>query len=210
MDPVIQEAWQLRAQFQVWTRCTCLHRMTDSDPQVIDTAKDFLERITEIAQPNYIPSEQDIMRARVRTTGIVEETFQIGKHTFLFFDVGGQRNERKKWIACFSEVQAVIFVAALSEYNQRLFEDEHTNRMVSCPTVCVLGITSILAQVEAIVLFDEICNSRWFKNTSMILFLNKCDLFEQKIQTISVKSVPEFVDYSGMYASVFKAAVIVL
>jgi hypothetical protein len=31
---------------------------------------------------------------------------------------GGQRNERRKWIHCFENVTAVIFVAALSEYDQ--------------------------------------------------------------------------------------------
>jgi len=33
-------------------------------------------------------------------------------------DVGGQRNERKKWIHCFQDVTAVCFVVALSEYDQ--------------------------------------------------------------------------------------------
>ena len=46
------------------------------------------------------------------------------------YDVGGQRNERRKWIHCFEDVTAVIFVAAISEYDQKLFEDGATNRMV--------------------------------------------------------------------------------
>lgn len=50
---------------------------------------------------------------------------------FEMYDVGGQRNERKKWINCFEGVTAVIFVAALSEYDQCLFEDSTVNRMVS-------------------------------------------------------------------------------
>ena len=72
------------------------------------------------------------------------------------FDVGGQRNERRKWIHAFDNVQAVVFVAALSEYDQVLFEDETQNRME-----------------EALQLFDQIVNSKWFKTTAMILFLNK-------------------------------------
>jgi len=97
------------------------------------------------------------------------------------FDVGGQRNERRKWIHCFDDANAVIFVVALSEYDQMLFEDNTVNRMV-----------------EAIALFDEISNSRWFTNTSMILFLNKKDLFEKKISRSSIKVAHEdFLDYGG-------------
>ena len=46
------------------------------------------------------------------------------------YDVGGQRNERKKWIHCFEGVTAVIFVVGLSEFDQCLVEDGVTNRMV--------------------------------------------------------------------------------
>jgi len=41
------------------------------------------------------------MRCRVRTTGIVEQEFKINDNVFRMCDVGGQRNERKKWIHCF-------------------------------------------------------------------------------------------------------------
>lgn len=72
------------------------------------------------------------------------------------FDVGGQRSERKKWIHCFENVTAIIFLVAISEYDQLLYEDQNVNRMQ-----------------EALTLFDSICNSRWFVRTSIILFLNK-------------------------------------
>ncbi len=42
------------------------------------------------------------------------------------FDVGGQRSERKKWIHCFEDVHAVIFISAVSEYDQVLYEDSNT------------------------------------------------------------------------------------
>ena len=51
-------------------------------------------------------------------TGIVEHKFEIDGNKFAMFDVGGQRNERKKWIHCFQDVTAVMFVAAISEYDQ--------------------------------------------------------------------------------------------
>lgn len=80
------------------------------------------------------------------------------------FDVGGQRSERKKWIHCFEGVTAIIFCVALSGYDLVLAEDEEMNRMI-----------------ESLNLFDSICNSQWFVLTSIILFLNKKDLFEEKI-----------------------------
>ncbi len=129
-----------------------------------DSCAYFLNQLDIICQANYIPTIQDILRSRVRTTGIVEKEFIIHHHKFRIYDVGGQRNERKKWIHCFENVTAVVFVAALSSYDQILFEDESTYRID-----------------EALNLFNEICNSEWFVNTSMILFLNKRDLFEEKL-----------------------------
>lgn len=86
----------------------------------------------------------------------------------------------KKWIHCFEGVTAVIFVAAISEYDQKLFEDASTNRMV-----------------EALELFEDICNNIFFMESSMILFLNKRDLFQEKIKTRNIRDTPSFSDYSG-------------
>jgi GTPase SAR1 family protein len=141
-----------------------------SEYQLNDSADYYFNQIETISQPGYIPNEQDVLRSRVRTTGIVQQDFKIKSLNFAMFDVGGQRNERRKWIHAFDNVNAVVFVAALSEYDQVLFEDETQNRMD-----------------EAITLFDQIVNSKWFKQTSMILFLNKKDLFEMKLQKKPLK-----------------------
>lgn len=45
---------------------------------------------------------------------------------FRVFDVGGQRSERKKWIHCFEAVHALIYITAVSEYDEVLFEDDTT------------------------------------------------------------------------------------
>jgi len=132
--------------------------------QLNDSTGYFWDRAAEILASDYTPTDQDVLRARVRTTGIVQQNFQIGEKKYTMFDVGGQRNERRKWIHCFDNVTAVIFVTAISEYDQMLYEDENTNRMD-----------------EALILFEQICNHPSFKKTSMILFLNKLDLFEMKL-----------------------------
>eukprot|EP01083_Nonionella_stella_P273360 927233_1 len=115
--------------------------------QFPDSAKYFFDDVERIAAEDYVPNEQ-----------------------------GGQRNERKKLIHCFGNVTAVIFVAAISEYDQKLYEDNETN------SLC-----------ESLELFEEICNSRWFRETSIILFLNKSDLFLEKIMKVDLKNhFPEF------------------
>lgn len=96
------------------------------------------------------------------------------------FDVGGQRSERKKWIHCFENVTTILFLVAISEYDQLLFEDETVNRMQ-----------------EALTLFDSICNSRWFIKTSIILFLNKIDRFREKLPISPMKNY--FSDYEGLF-----------
>lgn len=44
---------------------------------------------------------------------------------FRMMDVGGQRSERKKWIHCFEGVQCLLFMVALSGYDQCLVEDQN-------------------------------------------------------------------------------------
>lgn len=146
--------------------------------QLPDAAEYYFNRAPEYAQDGFIPTYDDVLRIRVRTTGIAETSFKIEDNTFKVFDVGGQRNERRKWVHCFEDVTAVIFVASLSEYDQMLYEDETVPRMT-----------------EALNLFGEIANSRWFKNTAMLLFLNKSDLFREKIQHTPISCY--FDDYAG-------------
>jgi len=133
--------------------------------QLNDSADYYLVQCETLSKPDWLPSTEDILHSRVRTTGIVQSDFKIKGLDFAMFDVGGQRNERRKWIHCFDSVNAVVFVASLSEFDQKLFEDETQDRMS-----------------EAYSLFDQICNSKWFRDTSMILFLNKKDLFEMKLE----------------------------
>ena len=86
----------------------------------------FLDDLDRLGRKDYMPTEQDILRTRVKTTGIVEVHFSFKNLNFKLFDVGGQRSERKKWIHCFEDVTAIIFCVAMSEYDQVLHEDETT------------------------------------------------------------------------------------
>lgn len=90
----------------------------------------FLDDLDRLGKKDYMPTEQDILRTRVKTTGIVEVHFSFKNLNFKLFDVGGQRSERKKWIHCFEDVTAIIFCVAMSEYDQVLHEDETTVRSI--------------------------------------------------------------------------------
>jgi len=164
-NPVIQDTVTKAAQFQ-------LH----------DSIAYLSEQIDRITQIGYVPNTEDILRCRARTTGIVEIEFEIEKFKFRIVDVGGQRSERKKWIHCFEGVTALIFCVALSEYDQKLYEDERTNRMY-----------------EALELFDEMCNSEWFARTDIILFLNKSDLFREKLKKVDLSVCFSDYNFGGDY-----------
>lgn len=71
------------------------------------------------------------------------------------FDVGGQRDERRKWIQCFNDVTAIIFVTACSSYNMVLREDPTQNRLR-----------------ESLDLFRSIWNNRYVSFTFLFFFNN--------------------------------------
>ncbi|CAP35981.2 Protein CBG18556 [Caenorhabditis briggsae] len=89
--------------------------------QLNDSAEYYLSQLDRICEADYIPTQDDVLRTRIKTTGIVETQF--------------------------------------------IFKDRLFNRMR-----------------ESLKVFDSICNSKWFVETSIILFLNKKDLFEEKIK----------------------------
>ena len=75
-----------------------------SEFQLNDSAKYYFKKMDIIKQDGYIATVEDLLRSRVRTSGIVEEVYTIDEVVFVMYDVGGQRNERKKWIHCFDSV----------------------------------------------------------------------------------------------------------
>lgn len=160
-DPGLQKTYENRAKFQL-----------------IDNVGYFFQHLARVSAADYSPTDDDVVNTRVRTTGIVEMAFEVNGESFKVMDVGGQKNERRKWVHCFDDVTAVLFVAAVSEYDQVLFEDETTNRVE-----------------EALTIFDEISNSVWFKGSTTILFLNKRDLFKKKLPNVPLKN--HFPDFDG-------------
>jgi len=136
----------------------------------------YVEHAERFAAEDYLPTKEDVIRAKLRTTGITEVVFTVGNTEFTMVDVGGQRSERRKWLHCFVDVSAVIFLVAINEYDMVLEEDNRTNRME-----------------ESLKLFQKLTGSQWFEETSFILFLNKSDLFREKVKKRPLKDF--FEDY---------------
>ncbi|XP_061614691.1 guanine nucleotide-binding protein G(olf) subunit alpha-like isoform X1 [Phyllopteryx taeniolatus] len=148
--------------------------------QLIDCAQYFLDRLDSVRRADYTPTDQDLLRCRVLTSGIFESRFQVDKVNFHMFDVGGQRDERRKWIQCFNDVTAIIFVAASSSYNMVIREDNSTNRLQ-----------------ESLDLFRSIWTNRFLKTISVILFLNKQDVLADKILAGKSKLEDYFPEYGN-------------
>ncbi|PCH33170.1 guanine nucleotide-binding protein alpha-2 subunit [Wolfiporia cocos MD-104 SS10] len=135
-----------------------------------------LERLFD---PTYNPTYEDVLHAYTCTTGKAEMGFKLRKrHDVLLVDLGGQRSERKKWVHCFDGMSSVMFVVNLSSYDQPLVEATYANQME-----------------DALLLWEAIYPSKWFRNTTIFLLFNKVDLFEEKIKYSHIKDY--FSDYDG-------------
>lgn len=145
---------------------------------LMDSFKYFFDNIDRITADGYVPNVTDVIRTRKQTSGIYDKRFQLEDIRIHLFDVGGQRSERKKWIHCFDNVTAVMFCVALSEYDQVLLESPTQNRLV-----------------ESLNLFESVVNSMWFRRTSIILCLNKIDVFIDKLGRSPLENY--FPDYVG-------------
>jgi len=145
---------------------------------LMDSFKYFFDNIDRITADGYVPNVTDVIRTRKQTSGIYDTRFQLEDIRIHLFDVGGQRSERKKWIHCFDNVTAVMFCVALSEYDQVLLESPTQNRLV-----------------ESLNLFESVVNSMWFRRTSIILCLNKIDVFIDKLGRSPLENY--FPDYVG-------------
>ncbi|KAF5335495.1 hypothetical protein D9611_012203 [Ephemerocybe angulata] len=154
-----------------------------------DSAGFFLDDTHRIAQRTYTPSSDDVVRARLRTLGVQEYRIKLDSQSgpnggggnkvstalgnaimnfgneWLLYDVGGSRTGRNAWIPFFEGVNAIIFLAPLSTFDERLLEDSRINRLE-----------------DSFLLWRTVCSSPLLANASLILFMNKCDLLKRKLK----------------------------
>ncbi|KAJ2915543.1 hypothetical protein MD484_g4866, partial [Candolleomyces efflorescens] len=166
-----------------------------------ESAGFFLEDIDRIASRDYKPSDNDVVRARLRTQGVQEYRIKFEHpmglagsimnfgNEWCLYDVGGSRTGRNAWIPYFEGIHAIIFLAPLSCFDERLLEDSRVNRLE-----------------DSFLLWRTVCSSRLLLRASLILFMNKCDLLKRKLKLgVQVKNyLPSYGDRPNDAATVVK------
>jgi len=133
-------------------------------------AHSFLDDAKRIATPDYQPTDNDVVRARLRTLGVQEHRFvfeqgRTAGREWLMYDVGGTRSSRAAWAPYFDDMDAIIFLAPISCFDEVLLEDRSVNRLE-----------------DSYLLWRTVCSSKLLAKTQIILFLNKCDLLLGKLK----------------------------
>ncbi|KAJ3928558.1 MAG: guanine nucleotide binding protein, alpha subunit [Lentinula lateritia] len=137
----------------------------------------FLNDIDRIATLSYLPSDDDVVRSRLRTVGVQEyrifvdttNTLNLNarpRREWVLYDVGGSRTMRRAWIPYFQDVNAIIFLAPISGFDEVLLEDPSVNRLN-----------------DSVGLWKAIISSRLLQHTTMVCFLNKCDILKRKLRS---------------------------
>ncbi|CAL1709080.1 unnamed protein product [Somion occarium] len=148
----------------------------------------FLDDLERVTSPRYIPTNDDILRARLKTLGVSEHRFKFKEESPIGFggtitrewrvyDVGGQRSLRAAWAPYFDDVNCILFLAPISAFDQVLEEDPTVNRLE-----------------DSVLLWKSIVSNKLLAATNIVLFLNKTDILKQKLQA-GIKFADHLVSY---------------
>ncbi|KXN81891.1 Guanine nucleotide-binding protein alpha-4 subunit [Leucoagaricus sp. SymC.cos] len=132
----------------------------------------FLNDLQRVTSLRYMPSDDDVLKARLKTVGVAEYRFEMEvpmtRDTgteWRIVDVGGSRT-KATWAPFFDDVDAIIFLAPISGFDQVLTEDRTVNRLE-----------------DSVLLWKAVCSNKLLANVDLVLFLNKCDLLEAKLKS---------------------------
>jgi GTPase SAR1 family protein len=157
-----------------------------SEYELSDSTVYFKDRLVQLADNSYCPTEQDVLRARQKTRGRRDLPFEFEGMRYRFYDVGGQREERKKHWSSMSKGHVdrsfIVFVVSLSSYNE---------------LVCVKDNVYVNAMDESLSIFKDLVNDAEFGKKTMYVLFNKMDLFEEKVKSVDLTVCPSFSDYKG-------------
>ncbi|KAJ7730661.1 guanine nucleotide binding protein, alpha subunit [Mycena maculata] len=168
----------------VWEDRVVREMLSRRKVRVEDSPGFFLNDVDRIARTDYQITDDDIIRARLRTVGVQEYrvTFEHGHSAgseWRMYDVGGTRSSRAVWYSYFDDCDAIIFLAPVSCFDEKLAEDKRVNRLE-----------------DSYMLWKSVCACKLLARTQLVLFLNKCDLLQAKLMRGAKirDSVPSFGD----------------
>ncbi|KAK2163670.1 hypothetical protein LSH36_75g03006 [Paralvinella palmiformis] len=156
----------------------CFRNSEAIEPRLVYAECYFLQQLSRICEPGYVPTIQDVLVIRKPTIGVKEHIFVVSNLQYRVIDVAGQKNQRKKWIHFFEGVTAVMFFVALNGYCENLEEDSSLNSMQ-----------------DSLATFDDVVKNQFLVKTDFILFLNKKDLFTEYLKHTKLSVC--FPEYTG-------------
>jgi len=112
-----------------------------------------------------------VLKARLKTIGVSEYKFEMEAGDqrgtqWRIVDVGGSRFQRPTWVPFFDNADAIIFLAPISAFDQVLTEDPKVNRLE-----------------DSVLLWKGLCQNKLLANVDLVLFLNKCDILQRKLES---------------------------
>lgn len=157
---------------ELWRDPKVKQKLVEKRLRLEESSGFYLDEIDRITAKMYFPTDDDVLKARLKTTGVVEHTFNMPKNSefrgveWKIYDVGGSRPQRHAWAPYFDDVNAIIFLAPISAFDQVLAEDSSVNRLE-----------------DSMLLWKSVVSNRLLENVNIILFLNKCDLLKTKLES---------------------------
>lgn len=187
----IRMVWQSETMQKVWADRHNVQGLHSSQAE-------FFFHLSRIASPDYVPLETDILNTYLPTKLVSREKFDMDGTPTLLTDVGGRTSERKRWRSLFDNMDVVIVVAALSDFDQYNTISKPTDDENAGTTVTAIKVNKL---VEALDVFQESCSHPDLDDYEIFLFLNKDDCFKKKIRHVNIRDIPEFSDFDGPNSS---------
>ncbi|KAH9941145.1 G-alpha-domain-containing protein [Epithele typhae] len=153
----------------LWNDSIVRHVLRRRKVRIEDSPGFYLNDIDRVTAVQYFPSEDDVLRARLKTVGVSEYSFHMEAGDergteWRIIDVGGSRSQVPTWVPFFDD--AIIFLAPISAFDQVLAEDRSVNRLE-----------------DSVLLWKELCSNKLLAKVDLVLFLNKCDILESKLKS---------------------------
>jgi GTPase SAR1 family protein len=166
----------------LWADSAIAEAFSHRDEMVIPDHMDyFFKQVLTVMDSDYLPSTDDILRARIRTIGIEQLSISIDGTAIRFVDIGGQKNERAKLDQVKGDIAGLAYVVSLADFDKPLFE----------------ALPLIQPRMDdAIAFFRSILQVPEFSELPVFLLCNKFDGFTAKIQSTD-RFARAFSDFPG-------------